>query len=55
MSQRTRERLDRKEPLYRIVNGEFIDGFTTVPDNRTTEEILSRKPKCCEQPDPKTD
>jgi hypothetical protein len=27
--------------------GEYIDQFTTVPDHRTTEEILSRVPKCC--------
>jgi len=27
--------------------GEFIDQFTTVPDLRTTKQILSRVPKCC--------
>lgn len=27
--------------------GEYIDQFTTVPDLRTTEEKLSRVPKCC--------
>lgn len=26
--------------------GEYIDQFTTVPDHRTTEEILAREPKC---------
>ena len=27
--------------------GEYIDQFTTVPDPRTTDEILDRVPKCC--------
>lgn len=27
--------------------GEYIDQFTVVPDLRTTDEILSRQPKCC--------
>lgn len=26
--------------------GEYIDQFTTVPDLRTTDEILAREPKC---------
>ena len=26
--------------------GEYIDQFTTVPDLRTTAEILGREPKC---------
>jgi len=26
--------------------GEYIDGFTTVPDKRTTKQVLSRLPKC---------
>jgi len=29
------------------LTGEFIDQFTTVPDLRTTKQILSRVPKCC--------
>lgn len=29
--------------------GEYIDAFTTIPDSRTAEEILSRLPKCCQQ------
>ena len=29
------------------LTGEYIDQFTTVPDLRTTDEILSRVPKCC--------
>lgn len=49
MSERIRERLKRSEPLHRIVNGEFVDMFTTVPDNRTVEEVLSRRPKCCQK------
>lgn len=47
MSQRIEERLRRTEESYRIINGEFVDQFTTVIDHRTTEEILSREPKCC--------
>lgn len=49
MSLRIRERLERIEPLYRIVNDEFVDQFTTVPDRRTAEEVVSREPKCCKQ------
>jgi len=37
-----------------IERGEFIDSFTTIKDTRTTEEVLSRKPKCCHDK-PKTD
>ncbi|KKM77862.1 hypothetical protein LCGC14_1365770 [marine sediment metagenome] len=51
MSERIRERLERLEPLHRIVNGEYVDEFTTVIDNRTAKEILSRLPKCCQQKD----
>lgn len=29
------------------LTGEYIDQFTTVPDLRTIDEILSRIPKCC--------
>ena len=28
-------------------NREFIDEHTTVPDHRSTAEILAREPKCC--------
>ena len=33
--------------MKKMGNREFIDIFTTVPDHRTTKEILSRVPKCC--------
>ena len=46
MSERIDERLRRMEQNYRIINGKFIDQFSTVIDRRTTEEILSRQPKC---------
>lgn len=26
--------------------GNYIDQFTTVPDTRTTKQVLSRLPKC---------
>jgi len=50
-SQRIRDRINRMEPLHRIVNGEFIDQFTTAIDNRTDEEILARIPKCMQRKD----
>ena len=40
-----REELDAKMRL--MGNHEFIDIFTTVPDPRTTDEILAKVPKCC--------
>lgn len=53
MSQRIREKLDGSlnniqdyKDWKRRQTGEYVDQFTTVPDNRTTEEILSQKPKC---------
>jgi len=48
-SQRIRDRINRMESLHRIVNGEFIDQFTTAMDDRTDEEILARVPKCCQK------
>jgi len=45
-TQRIRDRINRMEPSHRIVNGEFIDQFTTAMDDRTDEEILARVPKC---------
>ena len=54
MSQRTREnlsenRIDERIERFRKAQqtGEYIDQFTTAKDNRTTDEILSRVPKCC--------
>lgn len=56
MSLRIQENLEGKnydadEYVRRMtrLTGEYIDQFTTVPDRRTPEEVLSRKPKCCEQ------
>ncbi len=40
-----RDELNAK--MWLMGNREFIDIFTTVPDYRTTDEILSRIPKCC--------
>lgn len=40
-----RDELNAK--MDRTGNNEFIDIFTTVPDPRTTDEILARVPKCC--------
>ena len=44
------ERLSVRDELNlkmrKMGNREFIDIFTTVPDHRTTKEILSREPKC---------
>ena len=31
------------------LTGEYIDQFTTVPDLRTTDEILSRVPNFCKR------
>ena len=53
-SNRIREELEGKNKathqyvrrMSRLL-GEYIDQFTTVPDHRTTKEILSRVPKCC--------
>lgn len=54
MSQRIRENLDGKNDaahdyVRRMtkLTGEHIDQFTTVKDNRTAEEVMSRVPKCC--------
>ena len=53
MSLRTRENLDGKnDAAHDYVRdmtkrtGEYIDQFTTVTDNRTAEEVMSRVPKC---------
>lgn len=49
-SRERNERQDTRDELNRLQrklgNREYIDPFTTVPDNRTTDEILSRVPKC---------
>ena len=54
MSWRTRENLNGHNDAARDyvrekteLTGEYIDQFTTVPDNRTIDEILNRVPKCC--------
>lgn len=54
MSLRIREKLEGKirdaDEYVRTMTeltGEYIDQFTTVPDPRTTDEILAREPKCC--------
>ena len=56
MSQRIRENLRRQNDAAKeyvrdktYQTGEYIDQFTTVLDNRTAAEILSRLPKCCQQ------
>ena len=56
MSQRIRENLNRKNNAAKDYKrrmlketGEYIDQFTTVLDNRTAAEILSRLPKCCKK------
>jgi hypothetical protein len=56
MSERIRENLSSRRNAardYKILRtqqtGEYIDQFTTVPDSRTVEEVLSRRPKCCQQ------
>ncbi len=43
-----RERdFDRAERLRQAhKTGEYIDQFTTVPDNRTTEQVFSQLPAC---------
>ena len=40
-----RDELNHK--MWLMGNREFIDIFTTVPDLRTTDEIMDREPKCC--------
>jgi len=52
MSLRTRERIKRLEPDHQIINGEFIDQFTSfalTPQRllELAEESLNRLPKCC--------
>lgn len=56
MTQRIRENLSRHnnaandyKRLMSRQTGEYIDQFTTVDDNRTAEEVLSRLPKCRQQ------
>lgn len=56
MSQRINENLSRHNNAANDYvrrksrqTGEYTDQFTTVPDNRTAEEVLSRLPKCCQQ------
>ena len=46
---RTRDDSDGRKYSQEMtyLTGEYIDQFTTVPDLRTTEEILSQVPKCC--------
>ena len=52
MNQRIDENIKGELPSKEYSNymtkltGEYIDEFTTVIDRRTTEEILSREPKC---------
>ena len=38
---------ERHNLMNLLGNRFFIDEFTTIKDPRTTDEILSRKPKCC--------
>lgn len=40
-----RDELNQK--MKKLDKLEYIDEFTTVPDTRTTKQILSRVPKCC--------
>lgn len=56
MSQRIKENLSRHNNAANEYvrtksrqTGEYIDQFTTVTDNLTAEEVLSRLPKCCQQ------
>ena len=45
---------DRYALMRKLGNREYIDEHTTVPDTRTTDEILSRVPKCCRKPKDET-
>lgn len=54
------ERQDREDirdelnlKMKKLGNREFIDIFTTVPDHRTTDQVLAREPKCCRKQEQK--
>ncbi len=62
MSLRTQENLQGKntatdEYVRKMteLTGDYTDQFTTVPDPRTTDEILSRVPKCCRKQEQKNE
>ena len=50
-TQQENDRIDGRHERHKLMQDlgsrEYIDEFTTGADPRTTDEILSRKPKCC--------